>query len=89
MIRAATRLSMLAMLAMGTAAVTQAAAETAETLPALPSLKSDASPLDLSDGDKARYNAVFAALRAEKWADARAMIQTTNAKSPMAKRMEA
>ncbi|HAF40803.1 MAG TPA: lytic murein transglycosylase [Sphingobium sp.] len=83
MIRAATRLSMLAMLAMGTAAVTQAAAETAETLPALPSLKSDASPLDLSDGDKARYNAVFAALRAEKWADARAMIQTLDTQDAM------
>ncbi|NWK98217.1 lytic murein transglycosylase [Sphingobium lactosutens] len=79
MIRAATRLSCLALMALGTAAVTQAAAETAETLPGLPIMKSDESPLDLSDGDKARYNAIFTALRAEKWADATAMIQALDA----------
>ncbi|HUD95074.1 lytic transglycosylase domain-containing protein [Sphingobium sp.] len=76
MMRAATRLSCLALIALGTAATTPAFADSAETLPGLPIARSDASPLDLSDGDKARYNAIFAALRAEKWIDAKAMILT-------------
>nr|WP_278254113.1 lytic transglycosylase domain-containing protein [Sphingobium sp. BYY-5] len=58
---------------------TPAAAESAETLPGLPIATSDTSPLVLSDGDKARYNAIFAALRAERWIDAKAMIQTLDA----------
>ncbi|MCI4589276.1 lytic transglycosylase domain-containing protein [Sphingobium sp. BYY-5] len=76
MIRAAT---CLALLALGTAMATPAAAESAETLPGLPIATSDTSPLVLSDGDKARYNAIFAALRAERWIDAKAMIQTLDA----------
>lgn len=32
------------------------------------------SPLQIADGDKARYRAIFSALKAQQWADAKAMI---------------
>ncbi len=74
MIRAATRLSCLAMLAIVSVAASPASAGTAETLPDMPVLNSSASPFDLSDGDKARYRAIFSALKGERWSEAKAMI---------------
>jgi soluble lytic murein transglycosylase len=73
-IRAATRLSCLAMLAIASVAANPASAGTAETLPDMPVLNSSASPFDLSDGDKARYRAIFSALKGERWSEAKAMI---------------
>ncbi|PHQ59924.1 MAG: lytic murein transglycosylase, partial [Sphingobium sp.] len=74
MIRAATRLSCLAMLAIASVAASPASAGTAETLPDMPVLNSSASPFDLSDGDKARYRAIFSALKGERWSEAKSMI---------------
>ena len=74
MIRVATRISSLALLSMSAALAIPAGAKAAETLPLLPNSAAAATPLQLSDGDKARYNAIFAALRDQKWSDAKAMI---------------
>ena len=73
MIRAATQISRLALIAMGLTAALPAHAETTPVLPAL-STQAQASPLQLSDGDKARYRAIFTALSAQQWNDAKAMI---------------
>jgi soluble lytic murein transglycosylase len=57
------------------AAQLPAAAETTEALPALPTANAEpVSPLKVSDGDRLRYAAIFAALRDQKWADARGLI---------------
>ena len=74
MIRVATRISSLALLSMSAALAIPAGAKAAETLPILPTSSTANTPLQLSDGDKARYNAIFAALRDQKWSDAKAMI---------------
>ena len=74
MIRVATRISSLALLSMSAALAIPASAKAAETLPTLPTSSTAGTPLQLSDGDKARYNAIFAALRDQKWSDAKAMI---------------
>lgn len=72
MIRAATRMSCFALFAVGLSAPLTAQAESAPILPAIAT--AEASPLHLSDGDKARYRAIFAALSAQQWTDAKAMI---------------
>lgn len=71
MIRAATQISRLAIIAMGLATALPASADTA---PVLPTLSTETSPLILSDGDKARYRALFSAIQAQQWTDAKAMI---------------
>ncbi|BBF70311.1 lytic transglycosylase domain-containing protein [Sphingomonas bisphenolicum] len=71
MIRAATQISRFALIAMGLAPALPASAETA---PVLPTLSTESSPLQLSDGDKARYRALFAAIQAQQWTDAKAMV---------------
>ena len=63
MIRAATRLSCLAMLAAAGIAAAPARAETADVLPDMKTIGAAASPFDLRDGDKARYSAIFGALK--------------------------
>jgi soluble lytic murein transglycosylase len=73
-IRVATRISSLALLSMSAALAIPAGAKAAETLPILPTSSTAGTPLQLSDGDKARYNAIFAVLRDQKWSDAKAMI---------------
>lgn len=74
MIRAATPLSRLALLAAGLAAAAPALADTATTDLPPTAINADASPLLLGDGDKARYRAIFTALAAQQWNDAKAMI---------------
>lgn len=74
MIRAATHLSRLALLAAGLAAAAPALADTISTDLPPTAINADASPLLLSDGDKARYRAIFTALAAQQWTDAKAMI---------------
>ncbi|MEJ7934918.1 lytic transglycosylase domain-containing protein [Sphingobium sp. AN558] len=83
MIRAAARLSCLTLLSLTAAIALPARAMNAETplVAALPS--ASASPLQLGDGDKARYGAIFAALRAQQWAEARTMIAALDEKDPM------
>ncbi len=74
MIRAATRLSSLALMAAAMMTAPAARAETADVLPDMSTIGASASPFDLRDGDKARYSAIFSALHAERWAEAKAMI---------------
>ncbi|WHO37142.1 lytic transglycosylase domain-containing protein [Sphingobium sp. AP49] len=83
MIRAATRLSCLALTSLAAALGAPAHAETANTLPQIPTSAAPASPLHLSDGDKARYSAIFAALRDQKWPDAKAMIVALDAQDAL------
>lgn len=83
MIRAATRLTCLALFAMGAATAFSASADTADTLPPASAALASASPLAVSDGDKARYRSIFVALRDQKWSDARAMIDALDAQDAM------
>ena len=80
MIRAASRLSRLAMLSLGAGIAIPAAADTSTPLPAaiLPAAAT-ASPLILSDSDKARYRGIFGAIAAQQWNDAKAQIQALDA----------
>ena len=55
-------------------AAAPARAETADVLPDMKTIGAAASPFDLRDGDKARYSAIFGALKGERWAEAKAMI---------------
>ncbi|WP_420145925.1 lytic transglycosylase domain-containing protein [Sphingobium sp.] len=71
MIRAATKISSLALMMTGLAA---SLAAQAETTPVVPTLSAETSPLQLGDGDKARYRAIFTAISAQQWNDAKAMI---------------
>ena len=73
MIRVLTRSSCLALAAMSAAVALPARADTAAALPA-PATANMRLPLQVSDGEKARYSAIFAALRDQKWADAKALI---------------
>lgn len=82
MIRAATRLSCLVLAALGASALTPAMAGTTDPVGTLPTMAAP-SPTDLSEGDKARYRAIFAALRGEKWADARLAIQALDPQDAM------
>ena len=83
MIRAATRLTCLALFAMGAATALPASADTTDTLPPASAALASASPLAVSDGDKARYRSIFVALRDQKWSDARAMIDALDAQDAM------
>ncbi|RYM11265.1 lytic transglycosylase domain-containing protein [Sphingobium cupriresistens] len=76
MIRAATQMSRFVLIAMGLAAALPAKAETA---PSIPTLSMQNSPLQLGDGDKARYRAIFSALQAQQWSEAKAMIAALDA----------
>ncbi|KEQ53474.1 lytic transglycosylase domain-containing protein [Sphingobium chlorophenolicum] len=78
MIRALTRSSCLAAIACAALAAMPAKAETALSAPAV-SRDISSSPLQLSDADKSRYGAIYAALRDQKWTDARAMIAALDA----------
>ncbi|HCW61763.1 MAG TPA: lytic murein transglycosylase, partial [Sphingobium sp.] len=62
------------MLAAAGIAAAPARAETADVLPDMKTIGAAASPFDLRDGDKARYSAIFGALKGERWAEAKAMI---------------
>ena len=81
MIRAATQMSRLALAVVGIAAALPAQADSVPVLPAMAA--TDASPLQLSDGDKARYRAIFAALSAQQWTDAKAMIAALDPQDAM------
>ncbi|WP_298396709.1 lytic transglycosylase domain-containing protein [Sphingobium sp.] len=78
MIRAATHISRLALLATGLAVSLPAMAENAPVIPAV-ATNTEFSPLQLGDGDKARYRAIFTALQSQQWNDARAMITALDA----------
>jgi len=80
-IRAATQMSRLALAVVGIAAALPAQADSVPVLPAMAA--TDASPLQLSDGDKARYRAIFAALSAQQWTDAKAMIAALDPQDAM------
>ncbi|WP_030541782.1 lytic transglycosylase domain-containing protein [Sphingobium sp. DC-2] len=81
MIRVLTRSSCLALAAMGALAALPASADTTSAA-AIPASLSR-SILDVSDGDKARYAAIFAALLDQKWADAKAMILALGPDDPV------
>ncbi|MFC3441227.1 lytic transglycosylase domain-containing protein [Sphingobium rhizovicinum] len=78
MIRAATHISRLALLATGLAVSLPAMAENAPVIPTV-ATSAEFSPLQLGDGDKARYRAIFTALQSQQWNDARAMIAALDA----------
>ena len=81
MIRALTRSSFLALAAVGAAAALPVQADTT-TFPA--ALTSSArSPLQIDDADKARYNAIFAALSGQQWSEAKAMILALDPQDPV------
>lgn len=71
MIRAATRCSLLAMAAFAGLTAVPARANIYDA----PAASKEISALQVSDADKNRYTAIFAALHDEKWTDAKAMIQ--------------
>jgi soluble lytic murein transglycosylase-like protein len=81
-IRAATRLSCLALTAIAAAAL-PARADTTELLPALPLTSAPASPLQVGDADKARYGAIYAALSAQNWTGAKALIAGLSDQDPI------
>ncbi len=72
MIRVLARSSTLALAAMGAFAALPAVADTSPGMSA--SWTSTNAPFDVSDGDKARYGAIFSALSDQKWTEAKAMI---------------
>ncbi|MEV5031496.1 lytic transglycosylase domain-containing protein [Sphingobium sp. LMC3-1-1.1] len=78
MIRATAFSSCVAALAFTAATVMPAQADTANSIPATYRDLSS-SPLQLSDGDKGRYSSIYAALRDQRWIDAKAMIATLDA----------
>jgi soluble lytic murein transglycosylase len=80
-IRALTRSSLLALAAMGAAAAIPAQADTSSFPTSLSA--SARSPLQVDDGDKARYNAIFAALAGQQWAEAKAMILALDPQDPI------
>ena len=77
MIRAATQISSLALIALGLAATLPARAETAPISPAI--AFTPASPLQIGDGAKASYRAIFTALQAQQWNEARTLINALDA----------
>lgn len=74
MIRAATRLSCFTLAIAGGLFALPARADTTDPVASAAILPAQQGPLRLSDGDKARYRAIFAALRDQKWVEAKAMI---------------
>ena len=78
MIRATAFSSCVAALAIMAATVMPAQADTANSIPATYRDMSS-SPLQLSDGDKGRYSSIYAALRDQRWIDAKAMIAALDA----------
>lgn len=83
MIRAAARMTCLTLLGIGAATALPVRAMSTESWLPASMLTNSSSPLQLGDGDKARYGAIFAALRDQKWVDARAMIATLDDKDPI------
>lgn len=78
--RAAIHLTRLALAGMTLAATPALAGEAPVGMTDLTRQGSDFSrQFSLNDGDKARYAAIYAALKAEKWTDARAMITALDA----------
>ncbi|EPR09703.1 lytic transglycosylase [Sphingobium indicum IP26] len=78
MIRATTLSSCAAAMAFAAIAASPANADTAVPVSAISSDLSS-SPLRLNDADKGRYGAIYAALRDQKWMDAKAMIAALDA----------
>nr|WP_254798708.1 lytic transglycosylase domain-containing protein [Sphingobium sp. AS12] len=74
-------MSSLALMAMGLAATLPARAETAPISPALTA--APASPLQIGDGEKASYRAIFTALQGQQWAEARTLINALDAQDAM------
>ncbi|KKW92743.1 lytic transglycosylase domain-containing protein [Sphingobium chungbukense] len=72
MIRAVTRSSCLAMAAAAALAAMPTRADTGGAIVDYSNSRSTA-PLQLNDADRTRYSAIFAALRDQKWVDAKAM----------------
>jgi hypothetical protein len=66
---------------MGAAAAIPAQADTSSFPTSLSA--SARSPLQVDDGDKARYNAIFAALAGQQWAEAKAMILALDPQDPI------
>ena len=72
MIRAVTRSSCLAMAAAAALAAMPSRADTGGAIADYSNSRSTA-PLQLNDADRTRYSSIFAALRDQKWVDAKAM----------------
>jgi soluble lytic murein transglycosylase-like protein len=71
-------------LALAVVAIAAALPARADSVPALPAMAAtDTSPLQLSDGDKARYRAIFTALSAQQWTEAKAMIAALDPQDAM------
>ena len=79
--RAATRISCLVLSVAGAALALPARAETVETISVTPA--TGPASLRLNDNDRARYGAIFAALRESRWAEARAMATALDSSDPM------
>ncbi|KFG88699.1 Lytic murein transglycosylase [Sphingobium herbicidovorans NBRC 16415] len=82
MICAVIRSSCLAVAAISAAAATPAQADSVASVPATFATGAQ-SPLQVNDGDKARYNAIFAALSDQKWSEAKAMILSLDGQDPV------
>lgn len=81
MIRALTRSSFLAVAALSAAAAIPAKADDGSSSAAF---RSASNPhLSIDDADKERYSAIYAALSAQRWVDARAMILALDQQDPM------
>lgn len=65
------------------AAAMPASAEVQAPLPALQDRDDGTLPRQLSDGDRAKANAVFSAIRAQRWTEAKAVIAGMDEKSPL------
>ncbi|MGE4323076.1 MAG: lytic transglycosylase domain-containing protein [Sphingobium sp.] len=83
MIRATTRLSCIALGVAGGLLSLPARADTIDPAAPVGTVTAQQGPLRLSDGDKSRYRAIFAALRDEKWNEARAMITALDSGNPV------
>lgn len=85
MIRAALRIPLLASMALGAvASAISAAPARADSTPFIGSMTSASRlPFQISDADKARYSAIFAALQDQKWSDAKAMALSLDPQDPM------
>ncbi|WP_022684202.1 lytic transglycosylase domain-containing protein [Sphingobium bisphenolivorans] len=79
MIRAAIRSSVLALLAAGGIAAAPTHAETAFPAGVPTTRSAPVSFLQVGDDAKARYSAIFAALRDQRWDEAKAMVQALDA----------
>ncbi|AMK17966.1 MULTISPECIES: lytic transglycosylase domain-containing protein [Sphingobium] len=82
MICAVIRSSCLAVAAISATAATPAQADSVTSVPATFATGAQ-SPLQINDGEKARYNAIFAALSDQKWTEAKAMILSLDGQDPV------